>query len=127
VKVTGAETDGAIGIIEATSPPGFGPPRHIHHSCDEWFYVLDGEFQFLVGDDLVHAQAGAFVYVPRGTVHAPKVVGSKPGKVLSGFVPGGGELAFEEFSRLDVEHPDFESQAQAIATKYDSEFVGPPL
>jgi mannose-6-phosphate isomerase-like protein (cupin superfamily) len=131
LKAGAEETGGAIAVLEATSAPGFGPPRHIHHRNDELFYVLAGEFLFLVGERLVRAAPGTFVFIPRGTVHAPKVVGPGAGRVLTAFVPGGQERAFEEFARLapartgDAElDPD---QAQAVARKYDSEFVGPPL
>jgi mannose-6-phosphate isomerase-like protein (cupin superfamily) len=131
LKATREETAGAVGVFEATSPPGFGPPRHIHHDADELFYVLSGEFQFLVGEQLFHARPGAFVYVPRGTVHAPKVVGAGPGRCLAAFVPGGQEHAFEEFARLAAaEGPDAvldPDRAQAIIASYNSEFVGPPL
>ena len=41
--------------------------------------------------------------VPRGTVHAPQVVGDAPGKVLIVFVPGGTERAFDEFAALAAE------------------------
>jgi mannose-6-phosphate isomerase-like protein (cupin superfamily) len=128
VKASGEETGGAIGFLEATSPAGFAAPRHIHHSCDEWFYVLAGEFQFLLGERVVNASPGTFVFIPRGTVHAPKVVGTEAGKVLIGFIPGGQERAFEEFAQLAPAQgggPDRDA-AQAIARKYDSEFVGPP-
>lgn len=131
LKASGADTGGAIGFLEATSPPGFGPPRHVHHDADELFFVLAGQFQFLVGDRQVTVSAGSFVFVPRGTVHAPKVVGTAPGKVLTAFVPGGQERAFEEFAALAAElGSDFDlagDRAQAIAAKYRSEFVGPPL
>lgn len=129
LKATGAETAGSIGFFEATSPAGFGPPRHIHHSHDELFYILEGEFLFAVGDQQITATAGAFVFIPRGTVHAPKVVGTQPGRVISAFIPGGAEGAFEEFGNLEPGPdggPDLD-QMQAIAEKYDSEFVGPPL
>ena len=131
LKATGAVTGGALGFMEATSPPGFGPPRHVHHSHDELFYVLSGEFRFLIGEEIVDAPAGTFVFIPRGTVHAPKVIGDEPGRVLSAFTPGGAEGAFEEFARLAASHGDISEldaeQLQAIAAKYDSEFVGPPL
>lgn len=129
LKATGDETGGSVGFFEATSPAGFGPPRHIHHSHDELFYVLEGEFLFAVGDQQTSATAGAFVFIPRGTVHAPKVVGAGPGRVLSAFVPGGAEQAFVEFANLEPGPdggPDLD-RMQAIAEKYDSEFVGPPL
>ena len=129
VKASGEETGGAIGFLEGTSPAGFAAPRHIHHSCDELFYVLAGEFQFLLGERVVNASPGTFIFIPRGTVHAPKVVGTEAGKVLIGFIPGGQERAFEEFAQLARAQgggPDRDA-AQAIARKYDSEFVGPPL
>ena len=128
LKASGEETGGAIGFGEATSPAGFSAPRHIHHSNDELFYVLAGEFQFLVGERVVSAPPGTFVFIPRGTVHAPKVVGTEPGKVLFAYIPGGQERSFEEFARLAAQgsSPD-PAAAQAIAAKYDSEFVGPPL
>src|ERR671933_134483 len=85
LKTTGEETGGSIGFLEATSPPGSGPPRHIHHSCDELFYVLEGEFLFLVGERQVSALPGTFVFTPRGTVHAAKVIGTEPGKVLGAY------------------------------------------
>ena len=80
LKATGEETGGSIGFLEATSAPGTGPPRHIHHSCDELFYVLEGEFLFLVGERQVSALPGTFVFIPRGTVHAAKVIGVSPAR-----------------------------------------------
>jgi mannose-6-phosphate isomerase-like protein (cupin superfamily) len=131
LKASSEETRGAIGLLEGTTPPGFGPPRHIHHACDELFYVLSGEFLFLVGEQIVEGLPGAFVYIPRGTVHAPKIVGTEPGKVLVAMIPGGTEGAFDEFARLAAatgsgREPSMD-ELQAISRKYDSEFVGPPL
>ena len=118
LKATDQETGGSIGFLEATSPPGYGPPRHVHYGCDELFYVLEGQFLFLVGERQVSAPPGTFVFIPRGTVHAAKVMGTEPGKVLSAYIPGGQERSFEEFGQLP---------AEVVAEKYDSEFVGPPL
>jgi len=131
LKATGDETAGSLGFIEATSPPGFGPPRHIHHKHDELFYVLAGEFRFLVDEEIVDASPGTFVFVPRGTVHTLKVIGDEPGARVVAFVPGGAERVFEELARLAASHggpaaTNYE-QMRAVAAKYDSEFVGPPL
>ena len=130
LKATGEQTGGSIGFLEATSSPGYGPPRHIHRSHDELFYVLEGEFLFLVGERQFDAPPGSFVFVPRGTVHAVKVVGTEPGKVLIAYVPGGLERSFEEFARLRTEQrgdADRGRTVEEINEKYDSEFVGPPL
>jgi hypothetical protein len=86
------------------------------------------------GDRSVRRQ-GTFVFIPRGTVHAAKVIGTKPGKVLTAYVPGGLERSFEEFARLRAAQAEGASRstdpqnmsAEQINEKYDSEFVGPPL
>ena len=134
LKATGEQTGGSVGILEATSPPGTGPPRHVHYSCDELFYVLEGEFLFLVGEQQVSGPAGTFVFIPRGTVHAAKVIGREPGKVLAAYIPGGLERSFEEFAQLRTEQGEAANQGTSrgrtvaeINEKYDSEFVGPPL
>ncbi len=118
LKATSEETGGTIGFLEATSPPGYGPPRHVHYGCDELFYVLEGQFLFLVGERQVSGSPGTFVFIPRGTVHAAKVIGGEPGKVLAAYIPGGQERSFKEYGQLP---------ADVVAEKYDSEFVGPPL
>jgi len=118
LKATGEETGGSIGFLEATTPPGSGPPRHGHYGCDELFYVLEGQFLFLVGERQVSGSPGTFVFIPRGTVHAAKVIGTEPGKVLAAYIPGGQERSFEEYGQLPRD---------VVAEKYDSEFVGPPL
>ena len=134
LKATSEQTGGSVGFLEATSPPGTGPPRHIHHSCDELFYVLEGEFLFLVGERQVGALPGTFVFIPRGTVHAATVVGTEPGKVLAAYIPGGLERSFEEFAKLRTEQGEGANSGTSqgktlveINEKYDSEFVGPPL
>ena len=130
LKATAEQTRGSIGFLEATSSPGYGPPRHIHRSHDELFYVLEGEFLFLVGERQVNAPPGSFVFIPRGTVHAVKLVGPEPGKVLIAYIPGGLEHSFEEFAQARAaqgEDADRARTVEEINQKYDSEFVGPPL
>ncbi len=115
-KVTGEQTNGALGLWEALIPPQAGPPPHIHHREDECFYVLEGEFEFPNdGDDVVRAGAGSLVYVPRGNLHTYKNVGPEPGRMLVSQTPGGShERFFEELGE----------QAQDSTTPPASE--GPP-
>ena len=40
-------TGGAYSLIHLTASPGFETPYHLHHTEDEAFYVLDGEFTFI--------------------------------------------------------------------------------
>ena len=137
---TSEQTGGSIGVFEDISSPGDGPPRHVHYGSDELFYVLEGEFLVLVGERQESVSAGTYVFVPRGTVHAYKVIGTERGRVLSAFIPGGPEGGFEEFIKLRTEGEEVNQSVRQSRTmeqrnkmfaeldaKYDSEFVGPPL
>jgi len=95
-KATSAETGGAYTVIEVNSLPGNGPPPHLHENEDESIYVIDGEFEILLGAKTMRAEPGTFVFVPKKTVHRFRCIGSGPGKVLLHFTPGGIEGFFRE-------------------------------
>jgi mannose-6-phosphate isomerase-like protein (cupin superfamily) len=95
--VTGEETGGAYFVMEALVPPGGGPPPHVHHREDEAFYVLEGEYEFLVEGRTINAGAGSLLYVPRGNLHTYNNAGEEPGRMLMSQTPGGlHERFFEE-------------------------------
>jgi quercetin dioxygenase-like cupin family protein len=93
-KATADTTGRALTAIECEAAPGGGPPPHIHEDEDESFYVLEGEFEILLGDRLIQAGPGDFAFVPRGTVHRFANVGDTPGRLLILFTPGGLEQFF---------------------------------
>jgi mannose-6-phosphate isomerase-like protein (cupin superfamily) len=68
-KVTGE----ALSVTELTAFPQNGPPPHIHQREDESFWVLDGEFSVLLGERTLTAGQGAFVHIPKGTLHTYKI------------------------------------------------------
>src|SRR5215217_8489079 len=61
---TAEETGGSIGVFEDISSPGDGPPRHVHYGSDELFYLLEGEFLFLLGERQKSVVAGTYVFAP---------------------------------------------------------------
>ena len=74
-KTSSDQTGGAYSLYEVSTHPGGGPPPHVHHREDESFYVLQGEFEFVVDDSTTRAGMGSLIYVPRGTLHAHKNIG----------------------------------------------------
>lgn len=96
LKATGVETDGRLLVIENLTAPGGGPPLHVHRNEDESFYVLEGEFEIVSGERTIHAGAGSFAFVPRGTPHRFQNVGSAPARILIWFSPAGLEGFFRE-------------------------------
>ena len=61
---TAAGTGGRYPVIEQVTPPGWGPPRHIHSCEDEIFYILDGRCELHVGDERRTISAGASAILP---------------------------------------------------------------
>jgi quercetin dioxygenase-like cupin family protein len=96
VKLASEDTGGAYSMVEETSPPQGGPPPHIHHNVDEALYVLEGEVEFMAGEQTIRASAGAAVYNPRGTLHTFRNVGTSPSRILALLSPGGFEKFFLE-------------------------------
>ncbi len=88
-KVPSQQTSGAYSLFEVTTQPGAGPPPHVQHREDESFYVLEGEYEFLSGEEILRVGAGSLLYIPMGTLHAHKNVGEVVGRLLASKTPGG--------------------------------------
>jgi mannose-6-phosphate isomerase-like protein (cupin superfamily) len=135
-KVSSQQTGGAYSLFEVTTQPGAGPPPHVHHREDESFYVLEGEFEFLSGEDTpLRVGAGSLLYVPKGTLHSHENVGEGVGRILLTQTPGGlYEYFFEEVGKpVDgdagplafEDHPDAR-RIVALAAQYGIE-IPPPI
>ncbi|MFD7446812.1 cupin domain-containing protein [Streptomyces sp. NPDC059909] len=96
VKASANETNGSLGFIVGTVPPGNGPVAHSHTRHDEAFFMLDGELEFLDGDKTFVASAGDFVFVPRGVRHRFKNISSRDAKSAFLYTPGGIERSMIE-------------------------------
>ena len=69
-KATSQATGGRCWAKELLAPRGMATPRHVHTHEDEAFYVLEGEVSIYVGDDVVRASPGSFLWGPRTVPHA---------------------------------------------------------
>lgn len=96
IKVTADQTGGSLGFVVGSIPPGGGPAAHAHSQEDEAFYLLSGELEFLNGDQIFTAEAGDFVFIPRGNRHRFKNIGTETCEMLFLFTPGGQEKFFLE-------------------------------
>src|SRR5437867_12503694 len=70
LKVTEGDADRRFSLVEALAFRSTEPPLHIHHHEDEAWYILDGQMTFYVGDEVLEAMAGTFVYAPSGLAHS---------------------------------------------------------
>lgn len=118
---TREQTGGSLGVFRQTIAPKSGPPLHVHHGEDEFFYVVRGEFKLQIGDRITSALANSLMFVPKGTPHTFQSIGDEPGVILVGVTPGGFEQRFADRQGVDAETD------RALMKKYKMEVVGPPL
>ena len=79
-KTSTADTDGNLFVIEHSNLKPGGPPLHLHLMQEEWFYVMEGEVAFQVGDQRLQLRPGESVLAPRGVPHTFSSVGAAPRK-----------------------------------------------
>lgn len=85
----GAESGGAFSLMDVWTAPGQGTPPHVQRGDDEAFYVLEGAYELTVGSAVTEGRPGTFVFVPRGTPHAFRNVGTTPARMLIINTPAG--------------------------------------
>ena len=125
-KARSEQTGGRLTVLENVVAPGEGPPVHVHEAQDEAWWILDGSFDFRLGDERADVEAGAFVFVPRGTPHAFRNAGEAPARILVWFTPAGMEPFFDRFAAL----APGEAGPQAfreLGAPVGMEVVAPPL
>lgn len=117
LKAGTKDTHGALGVMEAEIPPGSGPPLHIHHNEDEMFYLLEGTLEIVDVDRTLIAEAGSFLFLPRGSAHRFTNISDKPARMLMLFSPSGFEDFFLEVGTAVVpgqEAPSADQFAAAV-------------
>ena len=122
IKAAREQTGGSMSVIELVVGPRQGPALHRHQREDELWFVLDGEFRFKAGDQLLRASTGGMAFGPRGTAHCFQNVGDEAGRLLIVTTPGGLEGFFLDFAA----RPAPELLAE-VGLANGIEFIGPPL
>ena len=134
LKATGDQTEGRFAVMELLAPKGFAAPLHIHRREDELFVVLSGEVRVQHGDEVIEAVTGSLVHGPRGVPHSFHV-DSAEARILLFFGPAGVEGFFRDGGKparsmglppADEQFLDKQALME-IASRYNQEFVGPPL
>lgn len=118
---TAEQTGGTLGIFRQTVAPKSGPPTHLHGMEAEFCYVVSGRFNFKLGERVVSAPAGAFIFIPKMTPHTFQNIGEEPGVLVFGVTPGGFEKMFVERQGVDAD------TNRKLVAKHHMQVVGPPL
>jgi quercetin dioxygenase-like cupin family protein len=132
-KALSAETNGQCWVVEGLADRRMAVPLHTHHNDDEYWYVLEGEIEFIIGDERRTGTPGAFVCIPRGTPHS-FFVRSETARWLGIGTPGGFDNWFFETGRpaatLTLPPPsDVPPDVGALVAslqRYGTDTLGPP-
>jgi quercetin dioxygenase-like cupin family protein len=80
---------GELEVLEFWCEPGFGPIEpHVHDDHTDSFYVLEGEVEFTIGDELRRGGPGTWVAVPPGVRHGFAIPGPGNAHFLNIHAPG---------------------------------------
>lgn len=122
-KVLTKETAGSLFVIENRMTKKGGPPRHLHHGQDEWFFVVRGDFVMEIGADRFRLSPGDSILGPREIPHAYAYVGDGPGQLLIAYTPAN---RIEEFFRGRTEGARYSTDAERYRA-FGLELLGPPI
>ena len=124
-------TDGAsdrgqpdLFILENTFREKGGPARHLHYEQEEWFYAIEGEFLFEVGQERFWLRPGDSLLAPRKTPHVWAFAQGEIGRILITFTPAG---KMEAFFRRVTQANAMPAQDPELWRAHGMELLGPPL
>jgi mannose-6-phosphate isomerase-like protein (cupin superfamily) len=115
-KIDGAPSDGRFSVVHhPLGPRALAAPLHRHHREDEYSYVLTGRLGALLGDDVVTAEPGTWVFKPRDQWHTFWNAGDEPCEIIELISPAGFEDYFRELAAI---WPDM-TKMPALLRKYE--------
>ena len=87
-RVIDSDSNSATLICQS---PGEGNREHYHPDWNEWWYIIEGEWEWDIEGTIKIVKAGDFVFIQKGRLHKITAVGDKSAIRLA-------------VSRSDVEH-----------------------
>ena len=95
------ESGGDVSVVEhPIAPRTLCAPLHRHSREDEYSFVLEGRMGAQLGEDVVYAETGDFVFKPRDQWHTFWNAGDEPCRILEIISPAGFERFFAELVDL---------------------------
>jgi quercetin dioxygenase-like cupin family protein len=121
-KIKGESTGGLFSIVEhPLAPRALGAPMHRHKNEDECSFVIEGRIGAKLGDEVVEAGPGDYIFKPRGQWHTFWNAGDEPARFIEIITPAGFEDYFAELpSCFAGGAPDF-GRLQWLASRFDLE------
>jgi len=125
IKISGKDTDGQVALFEYIGHEKTGPSYHVHFEQDEVFYVVSGNYRFVVGGESLLLEAGDTIFLPRNIPHT-WIQQSDEGKLIYLVQPAG---KAEDFFRTmnNLKGTPTKAQIEKIHEDCGMKIVGAPL
>lgn len=105
-----------LSLLEFEIKPGGSVQPHFHKKHSDSFFILEGELEIHVGDEVVTAVPGTYALAPPSVVHFFRNVSAEPVRALNLHTPGG----FAEYRlELEVLHARGEKPDEAFFERHD--------
>ena len=115
-KIDGGATDRRFSVVHhPLAPRALAAPLNRHHREDEYSFVLNGTLGALLGDDVVRAERGTWVFKPRDQWHTFWNAGDEPCEIIEVISPAGFEDYFRELATI---WPD-RTKSSELLRKYE--------
>jgi mannose-6-phosphate isomerase-like protein (cupin superfamily) len=96
-KIDGSLVDGRFAVVHhPIAPHALAAPLHYHRNEDELSFVLRGTLGALLGDEVVRAGPGTWVFKPRHQWHTFWNDGDDPCEIIEIISPAGFEQYFRD-------------------------------
>ena len=122
-KIDAADTAGRLAVVHhPIAPHALAAPLHRHQHEDEYSYVLRGKLGALLGEEVVIAGEGTWVFKPRHQWHTFWNPADEPCEIIEIISPAGFENYFREVAAAwgDLEQFARINDKYALAMNFDS-------
>jgi quercetin dioxygenase-like cupin family protein len=108
----------------ATFPPGTFVPPHIHHTQDEYIYMLEGRFDLVLDGKDFLATSGDLIRLPLGVPHGIFNKIEQVAKCMFWVTPT--RKLYDLFWAIHSMKEQVPAEVMALAARYEVSFLPPP-
>lgn len=126
-KVGSADSNQGLYIFESTRDKKGGPPLHVHPDQDEWWYILEGEFLFKIGEETFKVGKGDCVFGPRGIPHTFSKINDGASRIIILYQPAGKMEEHFQFLSAGKANSMTPEERKELGKKNGFLIVGPAL
>lgn len=129
IILTGEQTRGKYSILEIDflSEGDQEVPLHVHSRENLIIYVMEGDFVFKYGDDIISSSKDNILILSKGIPHSYRKVGKGKGSLSIMFIPSGFEHFFKDLGLTNHDYGGGMNEEQVLLhllkKKYGGKFV----